>query len=222
MKAIVQIGTAQSRQRAKLLLLSSELGTGLPQPLTRRRVCPPIWFWGKGHTRWREWGWESPNSDEGTYTVVLFIYMYFVTYGDTGSVVYMATRRKAVIFASKCTMSHLHECLRSHTHNNSWPACTCMHAITLHETPWYFAELHEISREFTVFRNFKGFSRVSRNFYTFREMIGISRHFHEISPDGISMIFTGFFTVFQEFPGIFTEFYEISRIFTGFHESRHF
>jgi hypothetical protein len=31
-------------------------------------------FGGKGHTRWRERGWESPNSDEGTYTVVLFIY----------------------------------------------------------------------------------------------------------------------------------------------------
>ncbi len=26
----------------------------------------------------RERGWGSPNSDEGTYTVVLFIYKYFV------------------------------------------------------------------------------------------------------------------------------------------------
>jgi hypothetical protein len=33
---------------------------------------------GEGHTRWRERGWESPNSDEGTYTAVLFIYTYFV------------------------------------------------------------------------------------------------------------------------------------------------
>jgi hypothetical protein len=55
----------QSRKSAKLFLKSSELG--LPQPLTRRRVCPPPRFWG-----------ESPNADEGTYTVVLFIYMYFV------------------------------------------------------------------------------------------------------------------------------------------------
>ncbi len=46
----------QSRQSAKLFLQSSELG--LPQPLTR----------------WRERGRESPNSDEGTYTVVLFIH----------------------------------------------------------------------------------------------------------------------------------------------------
>jgi hypothetical protein len=62
------------RQSAKLFLQSSELG--LPQPLTRRRVCPPPpRFWGEGHTRWRERGWESPNSDEGTYTVVLCIYV---------------------------------------------------------------------------------------------------------------------------------------------------
>jgi hypothetical protein len=37
-----------------------------PQPPTRRLVCPlPICFWGEGNTRWRERGWESPNSDEG-------------------------------------------------------------------------------------------------------------------------------------------------------------
>jgi hypothetical protein len=67
----------QSRQSAKLFLQSSELG--LPQPLKRRRVCPlPPGSGGEGHTRWRERGWESPNSDEGTYTVVLFMYTYFV------------------------------------------------------------------------------------------------------------------------------------------------
>jgi hypothetical protein len=67
----------QSRQSAKLFLQSSEFG--LPQPLTCRRVPPPPppWFRGEGHTRWRERGWESPNSNGGTYTVVLFIYMYF-------------------------------------------------------------------------------------------------------------------------------------------------
>jgi hypothetical protein len=59
----------QSRQSAKLFLQSSELG--LPQPLTRRRVCPPK-FWGEGYTRWREKGWESSNSDEGSYTVVQY------------------------------------------------------------------------------------------------------------------------------------------------------
>jgi hypothetical protein len=67
----------QSRQ-------SSELG--FPQPLTRRRVCPPspALVPREGHTRWRERGWESPNSDEGTYTVVLFIYMNFVTGTNRG------------------------------------------------------------------------------------------------------------------------------------------
>ncbi len=49
--------TPQGKQRAKLFLQSSELG--LTQPLTR----------------WRERGWKSSNSDEGTYTVVLFIYV---------------------------------------------------------------------------------------------------------------------------------------------------
>ena len=34
---------------------------------------------GGGHTRWRKRGWESLNSAEGTYTVVLCKYMYFVT-----------------------------------------------------------------------------------------------------------------------------------------------
>ncbi len=64
----------QSRQSAKLILQSSELG--LPQLLTRRRVCPSSpWFRGEGHTRWPEKGWESPNSDEGTYCGTLYIYV---------------------------------------------------------------------------------------------------------------------------------------------------
>ncbi len=33
---------------------------------------------GGGHTRLRERGWVSPNSDEGTYTVVLCIYLHVV------------------------------------------------------------------------------------------------------------------------------------------------
>jgi hypothetical protein len=66
-----QCQSPQSRQSAKLFLQSLELG--LPQPLTRARV-----FRGEGHTRWKEREWESPKSDEGTYTVVLFICMYFV------------------------------------------------------------------------------------------------------------------------------------------------
>jgi hypothetical protein len=67
-------GEPQSRQSAKPFLQSSE--SGLPQPPTR--VPPTLRFRGEGHTRWRERGWGSPNSDEGTSTVELFIYMYFV------------------------------------------------------------------------------------------------------------------------------------------------
>jgi hypothetical protein len=75
--ALVPYSSPQSRQSAKLFIQSSELG--LPQPLTRRRVCPlPPVLGGEGHTRLRERCWGSPNSDEGTYTVVLFIYMYIV------------------------------------------------------------------------------------------------------------------------------------------------
>jgi hypothetical protein len=68
----------QSRQSAKRFLKSSELG--LPQPLTCRRVCPPtLWSGGEGTLAGERRGWESPNSDEKTYTVALFIYVYFVT-----------------------------------------------------------------------------------------------------------------------------------------------
>ncbi len=63
-------------QSAKLFLKSSELG--LPNPSPAGEGAPlPLVPRGKGHTCWRDRGWESPNSDEGTYTVVLYKYMYF-------------------------------------------------------------------------------------------------------------------------------------------------
>jgi hypothetical protein len=34
-------------------------------PHPQASVPPPPCFWGEGYTRWRERGWESPNSDEG-------------------------------------------------------------------------------------------------------------------------------------------------------------
>jgi hypothetical protein len=72
-----QVST-QGRQSAKPFLQSSELG--LPAPLTRRSVPPPPTFGsgGRGTIAGESGGWESPNSDEGTYTVVLCRYMYFV------------------------------------------------------------------------------------------------------------------------------------------------
>jgi hypothetical protein len=68
---------AQSRLGAKLFLQSSELG--LPQPLTPRRVCPcppppPPVLGGGAHSLARE-GWESPNSDEGTYRLWYSLYL---------------------------------------------------------------------------------------------------------------------------------------------------
>ncbi len=42
-----------------------------PTPHPQASVPPPPCFWGEGNTRWRERGWESPNSDDcGT------LYMY--------------------------------------------------------------------------------------------------------------------------------------------------
>ena len=37
-----------------------------PNPSPEGECAPSLWIRGKGHTRWRERGWESPNSYEGT------------------------------------------------------------------------------------------------------------------------------------------------------------
>jgi hypothetical protein len=44
-----------------------------PTPLAAGECAPHPLVRGGGHTRLRERGWGSPNSDEGTYTVVLYI-----------------------------------------------------------------------------------------------------------------------------------------------------
>jgi hypothetical protein len=51
----------ESTEKAGCQAFSPDVGIGTP-PTTQ-----PL-------TRWQERGWESPNSDEGTYTVVLCIY----------------------------------------------------------------------------------------------------------------------------------------------------
>jgi hypothetical protein len=62
-----------------LSFFSSRQKWDSPTPHPQESVPPPLWLGGGGlHTRWRERGWGSPNSDEGTYTVVLCIYKYFV------------------------------------------------------------------------------------------------------------------------------------------------
>ncbi len=74
----------QSRQSAKLFLQSSELG--LPNPSPSGECAPPPFGPGGGgwiHSQ-GERGWGSPNSDEGTNTVVLFINTYFVHQNNAG------------------------------------------------------------------------------------------------------------------------------------------
>jgi hypothetical protein len=70
------VSLPQSRQSAKLFSSRRNLDSPNPSPACEC-APPPLWFRVEGHTRWRERGWESPNSDEGTYTVVLCIYVYF-------------------------------------------------------------------------------------------------------------------------------------------------
>ncbi len=60
-----------------LNFFSSRRNWDSPNPSPGGECAHPR-FWGEGHTRWRERGWESPNSDEGAYTVVFFLYSYFV------------------------------------------------------------------------------------------------------------------------------------------------
>jgi hypothetical protein len=59
-----------------LSFFSSRRNWDSPNPHPQGSVPHPPWIRGEGHTRLRERGWESPNSDEGTYTVVLYTYIY--------------------------------------------------------------------------------------------------------------------------------------------------
>jgi hypothetical protein len=64
-----------------LNLFSSHRHWDSPNPSPPGECAPPPFDRGEGHTRWREKGWESSNSDEWTYTVVLFLYKYLVSFG---------------------------------------------------------------------------------------------------------------------------------------------
>jgi hypothetical protein len=59
----------QSRQSAKLFFSRQNWDSPNPSPAGG---CALPQFWGEGYTRWREKGWESPNSDEGSYTVLQY------------------------------------------------------------------------------------------------------------------------------------------------------
>ncbi len=66
----------------RVISFSPVVGIGTPPTPHPQAMCREggtlTWFREEGHTRRRARGWDSPNSNEGTYTVVLFIYMYFV------------------------------------------------------------------------------------------------------------------------------------------------
>ncbi len=66
---------SQSRQSAKRF--SSRRNWDSPTPLAAGKCAPPPFGTGGGHTGLRLKGWGSPNSNEGTFTVVLYIYKYF-------------------------------------------------------------------------------------------------------------------------------------------------
>jgi hypothetical protein len=66
-----------SRQCAKLIFQSSELGPPNPSPTGECAPLPPVL--GEGHTRWRERGWESPNSDE-RHTLWYYFVQYLCTH----------------------------------------------------------------------------------------------------------------------------------------------
>jgi hypothetical protein len=72
--------TGKYRVGRVLSFFSSPRNLGLPQPLTCRRVCPPPPVLGRGtHSLAREGLGESQfRRGNIQYTVVLFIYMYFV------------------------------------------------------------------------------------------------------------------------------------------------
>ncbi len=64
-----------------LSFFSSRRNWDSPNPSPAGECVPPSFGSGGRGTLdgGRERGWESPNSDAGTYTVVLFIEMYFLT-----------------------------------------------------------------------------------------------------------------------------------------------
>ncbi len=81
-------------------LFSSRQNWDSPNPSPADEFAPPpLWFRGEGNTRWRERGWGSPNSDEGTYAVVLYIYMYFVSFMK----VPVSTNYCNVVLICKCS-----------------------------------------------------------------------------------------------------------------------
>ncbi len=71
------VGNERATHRVGRVLgfFSSRRNWDSPTPHPQASVPPTLWFRGEGHTRWWERGRESFNSNEETYTVVLYIYV---------------------------------------------------------------------------------------------------------------------------------------------------
>jgi hypothetical protein len=54
-----------------VLSFSPVVGIGTP-PNPQPYVPPPLLFWGEGHTRWRERGWDSPSAHSTSKEISLF------------------------------------------------------------------------------------------------------------------------------------------------------
>ncbi len=104
--------TITYKQRVGRVLRFPQVG-GIGTPPTPRPQAnvPPPPFWGEGHTLWQERGWESPNSDEGTYNVVIFIYTNLVPTNET------VVRR---IWKSSLNKRYLRQISRLKTTIESW------------------------------------------------------------------------------------------------------
>ncbi len=61
-----------------LSFFSSRRNWDSPNPSPAGECAPLPLVPGGGHTLWRERGWESPNSDEGTYAYIV-VCVYFAT-----------------------------------------------------------------------------------------------------------------------------------------------
>ncbi len=70
-----------------------------PTPLAAGECAPQPFGPGGGAHCLRERGWGSPNSDEGTYTVVLYIYKYFV-HAIHSSFYWRILKKKTILYSS--------------------------------------------------------------------------------------------------------------------------
>jgi len=81
------------RQSAKLFSSCRNWDSPTPTPLAAGECAPHPLVPGGGHTRLRIRGWGSPNSDEWTYTVMLYIYKNFVMWA-------FESKGKSLVFTS--------------------------------------------------------------------------------------------------------------------------